>query len=293
MKTTYCGVRTGIALLTLTLTLMVLSPAASAASAKLRYGFRPGAVYQVKQLYHDVGKSVVEINMMGQNQTMETPIDQVSQGGWSAKATDKKGGQIILEVDYGTQKGGERWGQQSAASGDIFGGSRAKVFIDPVKGLADIKVEPEDPLTKLIYESRFAWLPELPDGKLKENDGFSYDYVLKSDMITAKVTDDYILEEIKDGLAYFSIESRQVMVIKFSSGPMGGDMPQGMAAMAPTMSDMTIAYKGSGTAIFDIEEGIFIEREMKLSYATKPSAGGAFSTTTQGAIRDRWEMEKR
>ena len=42
----------------------------SAASVKLRYGFKTGAVYRVTEQHHDVGKTVTEMNMMGQQGTM-------------------------------------------------------------------------------------------------------------------------------------------------------------------------------------------------------------------------------
>lgn len=260
-----------------------------AASVKLRYGFKPGAVYAVHEQHHDVGKSIVEMDIMGQRQSMESPIDHISEGHWSARGIGKgPGSSMRLAVEYGTQKGGDRWAASAGAGSEQhFGDSKAEATIDPVKGLTALTTTPVEPLLDLIYRARFAWLPPLPSGSIKPGDSFSHDYVMKNDNFTTKGSDEYTLDEISDGMAYFTVETRMVSVIRY-----GGGSAQGMGGPA-MLGEMTLAYQGEGTAIFNLKEGIFIEREIKMGYATQKPSSGAFSSTMRGVSRTRWEMERR
>jgi hypothetical protein len=181
-------------------------------------------------------------------------------------------------------------------SEDIFGKSGAEVIIHPVEGAVDIKASPaDDQIIEIIYKGRFAWMPVLPKGDVKVGSEFTHEYVLKSGMYNVKVTDEYYLSEIRKEYVTFDVETKQIMVIKMSEAPATGGMPAAMG-----MSDMKLAYKGEGTAVFDLKEGIFIEREGKMSYSnmgstqgTSPMPGGmAFSTRMEGVTKYGFEMEK-
>lgn len=277
---------------------MVWAVESPAASAMLRYGFKPGAVYRVTEQHHDVGKTVTEMNIMGQQQTFESPMDQVSSGTWSMKAIGRKADGIILQAEYGRHKGGERWSSNKIESEKIFGDSSAEVVVHPVKGVVDIKASPpEDQYVEIIYMGRFAWMPVLPEEDVKVGTGFTHEYVLKSGMYNVKVTDEYYVAEIKDGYVTFDVETRQIAVVKMSQV----QTPQGTpAGMGMNMADMKIAYKGEGTAVFDLKEGIFTEREGKMSYSnmdstkgSSPAPGGmAFSSRMEGVARYSFEMER-
>jgi hypothetical protein len=277
-------------LIPLTLSLLCVE-AVQAASVTLRHGFKDGATYTVRQLYHDVSKSVTEMNMMGQKQVFETPGDRMHQSSWMARAK-RSGGKTVLTLNYGKQQGGERWGGQMGEGGsEMFGNSSAKVTLDPQKGFVAITTTPaDDPIIDAIYRARLAWLPAFPRKALKVGDGFLHEYTTKGQMMTVKSEDDYTLDEIADGLAYFTIETRQVTIMDYSAMQPQG-MPQGMGAGG--MSGMTLLYKGEGAAIFDIKEGIFIEREMKTAYSTDKPSDGMMKMTMRGTVRDRWEMERR
>jgi len=63
------------------------------------------------------------------------------------------------------------------------------------------------------------------------------------------------------------------------------------------LADMKLVYKGEGTAVFDIKEGIFIEREGKMSYSNLDSsegdaAGMSFKSKMEGVVKYGWEMER-
>ncbi len=280
-------------LILIPLTCLLTSNAALAASATLRYGFKDGATYTVKQQYHNVGSSTTTMNMMGQERTMESPLNHVTRNVWSAKAK-KQGDKMLLDTTYGKSEGGERWGDPSSGSGaDIYGKSSARATIDAQKGLVALSTKPaKDPIVDNIYRFRFAWMPRLPSKALKVGDSFSYDYTMQSGMITMKGEDEYTLDEISGGVAYFTVESQSVAVHDYSKLYQQQEgMPQGMGQM---MGDLTMAYQGEGTAAFDLKEGAFIEREMKISYTTKKSkTPGLMATNMHGTIKDKWEMERR
>lgn len=278
---------------TLLATGLLTSSALLADSATLRYGFRDGATYAVKQQYHNVGTSVTTMNMMGQQQTMESPMDHISKSSWSAKSS-RKGGKVVLEVKYGQQQGGERWGDPSGnTGGKMFGDSSASVTFDLQDGMVSMKTDPpDDPIVDLIYRSRFNWMPPLPHKALKVGDSFIHDYTMQSGMATVKGEDEYILDELSDGFAYFIVESRSIIVYDYSKLYQQQEgVPEGMGQM---MGNMTLAHKGEGSAVFDLSEGIFVEREMKTAYTTKKAeTPGMMINSMRGTTRDRWEMERR
>lgn len=269
----------------------------AAASVRLRYGFLPGSSYTVTERSHDVGKSVTTMNIMGQVQEIETPSDQVSEGRWTAKAAGG-GGVVKLEATYGQHKGGERWSAEKVQSDDFFAGSRAVVTVDPLRGAVDFVIEPKDEVVQMIYRGRFSWMPVLPEGPVKEGSSFEHEYVMKSGMYNVKTTDEYVVALIKGNYVTFDVETKQVAVIRLSSAPTPEGAPPGMGM---NLGDMTIAYRGKGTAVFDIKEGIFVEREGKMSYSnlegtkgSSPVPGGmAFSTRMEGTMKYSWEMERK
>ncbi|UCF30550.1 MAG: hypothetical protein JSV26_10940 [bacterium] len=287
----------GAVFLTVILLAAGLPTEASGGSARLRYGFSPGKSYRVREMHHDVGKTVTVMNVMGQEQEFETPMDQVSEGVWSATVTGGGGSGVKLAVTYGKHKGGQRWSSDKIQSDDFFADSRAEVVIHPVKGAIGYSIKPDEPTIDLIYRARFIWMPVFPEGSLSKGSEFSHEYVLKSGMYNIKSTDDYYLVEVKGGYAHFDVESRQVAVIRLTQPQGTGQIPAGMGM---NMSDMKIAYRGEGTAVFDIGEGIFVEREGKMSYSnmegTKGSSpmpgGAAFSSRMEGTVKYRWEMER-
>ena len=87
---------------------LVMGSPAAASSVRMTYGFKPGSVYRVTEKHHDVGKTVTEMNMMGQPQKFENATDQVSSGTWTARGVGKDSTGVKLAVEYGQHKGGQR-----------------------------------------------------------------------------------------------------------------------------------------------------------------------------------------
>ena len=266
---------------------------AGASSVRMSYGFKTGTVYKVTEKHHDVGKTVTEMNMMGQPQKFENSTDQVSSGTWTVKGVAEDNNGVKLAVEYGQHKGGQRWSSNKIQSDDMFADSSAEVLIHPTRGFVKCIAKPEgDSTVELIYQGRFAWIPPLPEGFIKKGDSFTHDYVIKSGIYNIKITDEYYLVEVKGNYATFDVETKQLMVIKMNQGPGGAGAVQGMV-----LADMKLAYKGEGTAVFDVKEGIFIEREGKMTYSNLDSsegttAGMSFKTRMEGVTKFSWEMER-
>jgi hypothetical protein len=273
---------------------LLASTTLQAASVELRYGFRDGATYDVKQQYHDVSTTVTTMNLMGQNKTLESRQNRSTSSSWQAK-TKRSGNTITLDVNYGKQKGGDRWGDPASKSGEtIYGSSSARVTLDAKQGMVSLSTKPaDDPIVDLIYRSRFFWMPRLPTKRLTVGDSFTYDYTMQSGMVTMKGEDEYILDEVSGGNAYFTVESQMLTVIDYSKVYQQQEgLPEGAGQMMA--GGMTLAHQGEGTAIFDLKEGIFVEREMKTAYTSKKSeTPGMMINRMNGTTRDRWEMERR
>jgi len=275
-----------------------LSGISHAASVRLSYGFNVGATYRVTEQHHDVGKTVTEINMMGQPQKFETASDRVSSGTWTAKGVSKDTRGVKLAVEYGEHKGGDRWGGNMMDSAQILGSSSAEIVIHSTDGAVQYEVAPSaEQIVEVIYKSRFLWMPKLPKEFVRKGSSFTHEYVLKSGMYNIKSTDEYSLVGIKGNFVTFDVETTQVSIIKMSEAPKLEGVPAGMGM---NMADMKLAFKGEGTAVFDVKEGIFIEREGKMSYSDMGSVQGAsampggvtFSSRTEGVVKYKWEMER-
>ncbi len=271
---------------------LIFPPVAWATSVKLHYDLKKGATYEVRQLDHDKGESVSEINMMGTAQTHRSPFDRISRSRWTAHVTNKTPGRMVLRTSYGEHQGQDRLSKPTTDSGRVFGESKAEITIDRLDGTVNVSATPDDEMTKMLYTSRFIWLPALPDKPVKIGDGFSHEYRYKDSMMSWKGEDEYFLDEVRGNLAYFTVESKMVARYAFKKPDLSamGNM-EGMVNL-PAMGDMTYVYQGEGSAIFDLEEGIFIEWETKSGYKIPTTQMGGITTTMRGVRRMRWELQR-
>ena len=183
-----------------------LSGISHAASVRLSYGFNVGATYRVTEQHHDVGKTVTEINMMGQPQKFETSSDRVSSGTWTAKGVSKDSKGVKLVVEYGEHKGGDKWGVNMMDSARILGSSSADIVIHSTDGAVQYEVAPSaEQSVEVIYKSRFLWMPKLPKEFVRKGYSFTHEYVLKSGMYNIKSTDEYSLVGIKGNFVTFDV----------------------------------------------------------------------------------------
>lgn len=149
----------------ITLTILLLSGTSWADGATLRYGLKAGARYQEKTHNHNKGNSVMEMSMFGQKQVMETPFDQTSTANWPISITKASKGVMHLSLSYAKQQAGERGATTSGATPAQFANCRATAPFDTVKGLVTLTTDPDDSVTRLIYQARLAWRPPCPRGR--------------------------------------------------------------------------------------------------------------------------------
>jgi hypothetical protein len=263
--------------------MFVLASSCYAGPAKLRYEFKNGGVYQVNIVQHNKGESAAKIGFGGDQKVMETPIDDVRKSSWVIKSSRIGGGVMQLTMDYAKDQN----------DSSTFAGSHAVVDIDPQKGMINIVTKPDDSLTRAVYEPRFAWLPSLPVKALKPDDSFTSDYKVKGELVSMKGCDEYVLDEISNGIAYFTLESKLITINHISAMPKMENLPE--VFTMPKALDWTLVYKGEGTAVFDLQEGIFIEREILYRYGQKGqnSGMGVTMNNLRGTIKQRCEMERR
>jgi hypothetical protein len=133
-----------------------------------------------------------------------------------------------------------------------------------------------------VWKNAVFWFPEFPEDKLELGDEFevtekmgtgSASAGLQTQTLTKQV---FTLEDVSDGLAYFSVKERSITKTK---GVMGGK--------SDTKS------LGKGKAIFDLKDGMWVELVSK--HRSKVQFGGG-APMGQGASEvlnvTKYEMEK-
>lgn len=125
------------------------------------------------------------------------------------------------------------------------------------------------------------WFPELPEFGLEEGDEFDCNRKMSVGgpgpaAIQALVKQVFILEEVSDRLAYFSVKERSV-----TKGTVAG-------------SDTKTKKAGKGDAVFDLETGMWLElTEKAKSKINMGAAAGAGSASNDMMLVRKFEMEPR
>ncbi|HXH72645.1 MAG TPA: hypothetical protein VNI58_07530 [Mariprofundaceae bacterium] len=122
------------------------------------------------------------------------------------------------------------------------------------------------------------WFPELPEEKLSVGD--SFEVVQKSDLgggtgmqMQTVVKSEFTLEDISEGLAYFSVRQRA----QSKAGGMGGSSETRTA--------------GKADAIFDLEQGMWVEMTAKSQSTSSFSGSGGMSGEMGGMQLIRYRMQ--
>ena len=142
---------------------------------------------------------------------------------------------------------------------------------------ADMMRQSGDMVAKAMQMGVF-WFPELPEDRLSIGDFF--ETVQKSDLGSSPmmqsqtvVKTEYTLEEISEGLAYFSVRTRA----QTKAGGMGGSMDSKTA--------------GKADAIFDLELGMWVEMTMKSQTSSSYAGMGGMSGEMGGVNISRYRMQ--
>ncbi|HKI61267.1 MAG TPA: hypothetical protein VKA31_03145 [Mariprofundaceae bacterium] len=141
---------------------------------------------------------------------------------------------------------------------------------------AAMMAQSNDMMAKGLQTGVF-WFPELPENQLSVGD--SFDDVQKSDLgnsammqVQTVVKTEYTLEDVSQGLAYFSVRQRSQSKVS------------GMG------SKMDTRAVGKADAIFDLEQGMWVEMTTKTQTAS--SFGDAGSGGTGGLQVSRYRMQR-
>ena len=142
---------------------------------------------------------------------------------------------------------------------------------------AEMMKQSGDMVAKAMQMGVF-WFPELPEEKLTIGDTF--EEVQKSDLGSSPmmqsqtvVKTEYTLEDVSQGLAYFSVRQR---ALSKTSG-MGGSVDSKTA--------------GKADAIFDLEQGMWVEMTMKSKSSSSYAGMGGMSGDMGGVQISRYRMQ--
>jgi hypothetical protein len=140
--------------------------------------------------------------------------------------------------------------------------------------------------TKMVakaWENAVFWFPELPEEPLQPGDEFEATHKMamgnesmgmQMQSVSKQV---FILDEVSEGLAYFSVKERTVLK---SDAPMGGN--------ADTQTS------GKGDAVFDLREGIWTDLTMKSRSKVEIGSIPGMGKTSQELNQiSKYRMEKR
>lgn len=125
------------------------------------------------------------------------------------------------------------------------------------------------------------WFPELPDFALEPGDEFDCNRKMGAGApgspaaFQSHVKQVFILEEVSDGLAYFSVKERSVT--------------KGMVAGSATQTRKS----GKGDAVFDLETGMWLElaEKAKANINMGTTASGSGSSGNDMMLVRKFEME--
>ena len=144
---------------------------------------------------------------------------------------------------------------------------------------ADMMRQSGDMVARAMQMGVF-WFPEVPEDRLSVGDVF--ETVQKSDLGSGPmmqsqtvVKTEYTLEEVSQGLAYFSVRTRA----QTKSGGMGGSMDSKTA--------------GKADAIFDLEQGMWVEMTMKSQTSSSYAGMGGMAGDMGGVNISRYRMQQK
>lgn len=253
-------------LTSLVMLLWSASPAISGA-VKLRYGFAPGQQWECTRM------SRMTFMVMGQKQTQQqrhTLLYAVSKGpkkNWVSLTARYINPPAKTDANkYALGQYDFTFTADFHTSGDIRNVAVAgvdKVMLDPSLGSQEKSALLQS--NKILAESlkpAVFWFPELPEEALLPGDEFEDKHThgfkdpnMASSTKTRKV---FVLEDISEGLAYFSSKERHATKMSTMGGEVDG------------------SSTGKGEIIFDLEESMWIEltTQSKMSFSGAMMGGG-------------------
>ena len=274
-------------LVTLTLLLLWSGAAVAADSCTLTYKMKPGQVWQADVVSQY--KSTAAMGGESSSQSSYTVRYRVMQG--DRKGWVKIEGRIIkhsAQSEGGVDYAKLIYTADMHSSGELRHIRHSGSAMPPIPEeqlaampaqYAEMMRQSGDMVARAMQMGVF-WFPEVPEDRLSIGDFF--ETVQKSDLGSSPmmqsqtvVKTEYTLEEISEGLAYFSVRTRA----QTKTGGMGGSMDSKTA--------------GKADAIFDLEQGMWVEMTMKSHTSSSYAGMGGMSGEMGGVNISRYRMQLR
>lgn len=263
--------------------LMVVSPLL-AGGAKLQYKLKPGQEWVCTQTSQN------EIIFMGQKQVSRNKqiiIYKVSKGvkkGWFSVTArlkaSKKNENSMFDISRMTFKAdmhssGEI--RNNSFSGNPMLQTEAQTEQMPPE-MQEMMAKQGDTMGEMMQYTIF-WFPEVPEETLQIGDEFEVERNLGTSgmgmQMQSVVKQVFTLEEVRKGLAYFSVKQRSIAKTK---GGMGGKSE--------------IKTVGKGEAVFDLNEGMWLDlTEKSRSKAKMGGIPGMGDSSSEMLMMNKSEME--
>jgi len=261
------------------------APAVAADSCRLAYKLQPGQVWQA-----DVASQFESTAAMGGESTQRSSykvryrIMKGEKRGWVkvegriiAHSAQSEGGIDYTKLTYSADmhRSGEL--RNISHTGSAVPPLPEEQLANMPPQYVDIMRRQGDMVARAMEKGVF-WLPELPEEKVAVGD--SFEVVEKLDFGSspmmqsqAVVRTEYTLEEISQGLAYFSVRQR----MQSKSSGMGSSVESKTA--------------GKADAIFDLEQGMWVEMTMKSRSTTSYGGAGGLAGEASGVHINRYRMQ--
>ena len=277
-------------ILGLTTTIVAFTTSSFAGSVRLKYKLAPGQRWRVTSLYQSETTVMGTKDVNRHKTIIEYQVTKGPKKGWVS---------LVARIRSHTNEAGEDAAAQTGLTRVTYkadmhsSGEMRNIRHEGASFPSEANTEDMTPEMKAMMQQSATliadirkdavfWFPELPEATLGLGDEF--DVIKKmgvggtgAGMQTESITKQvFTLEDISKGLAYFSVKERSVTKMK---GAMGG----------------TADTKGLGKseAVFDLNEGMWIEFVTKGRYAVTFGAG---SPMGQGASEmldiNKYEIEK-
>lgn len=257
-------------------------PLFAADSCRLAYGWKPGQTWkgEVMNIY-DSSAQGREANQKNRSQ-ITYRISKGDRAGWvhvKARIRNRQmqGGMDISRVLYEAEVHSSGQLRNVHYTGSLMPEEQARQMQQMPEQMQAMMRKSYDMTAEMMKQAVF-WFPELPEDELQIGDEFevirksgaSMPGMMQMQSVTKQV---YVLEDIDNGLAYFSVRDRSVVRYK-------------------GMGSGTTRIGGKSDAVFDLKQGMWVEINSRSKVSGNYSMGGGGSDgSSAGVTLTRYVME--
>lgn len=270
------------------LSLLAITSSATAGDYKLEYKFKPGQKWLCSFASKNESSFMGQKNVNQSKNVYEYAVSKGPKDGWvsltaqiQSDGSSEQGAMDLSKIVFTADihsSGEIRNIQYTGSVAPDLGESAAQMTPEIIKMIEDsYKMIPE------AYKNSVFWFPEVPEEKLEIGDEFEVERKMgmggsgmgmQMESVSRQV---FTLEDVSKGLAYFSVKERSVTK---ADGVAGGT------------SETKIA--GKGDAIFDLEQGMWLElTEKSRAKVNLGGIAGLGDTDQDMNIILKYEMEQK